>query len=704
MFLLRGLLAGLGVALALAGPLAGWGVFTWGTLMVGLLLAAGALLAGPMPPRSAFRWASAMLLAVGLLHVWHWNQESIPKQPGLYGSLFAGLLILAGITIAAARGAWVGVVWQQLRGWRGLVLLVCWVYATARWFNDYELATRPDNVLRGCYLLLAVPLGGLALIAAAKALPDAWLLKAVERGRRLGSARTVPLWIMAFATVLCGVVCYCCLGPLPHVEDGVAYLYQAKTMLASGFYQPAPPAAMAFDARFCWIFMDDLGRSYGIFPPGWPLLLAVGVKLGLPWLINPLLVGLGLLLVWTLVDLTDDRPTAALTIVLLALSPFVVVQGASFMSHPATLLWILVAMVGAAKAVRGGGWSAGLLVGLGIGMTLATRYVEGMILGLVLAGALAGATVRKRVPVMLWLAGLLGLAPGLGMALADNQAKTGSPFLTPVERWYTVQYGAPINRPGFGPDVGLEWDHSLAPGHSLLEGLWNTNANLFELSRCGLGWACGSLTLALLFLVCGRLNEGDRLWLAYSLGLIAIYTAYWYHGIAFGPRFLHPLVVPLAIGTVKGGRLVGGWLGEQGARRVAAVCAMGVVTAWLAWLPLELMTTYHDLRGREAADRRILPVARAAAGGQPCVVILAMRKVPGGLAPDYAVPFSLNPPGFDGDVLVARSMDGEGVSQIAALQQAYPNRKMLVWYKTDGPDQLIPLDDAGPQMDSAREQ
>ncbi len=143
--------------------------------------------------------------------------------------------------------------------------------------------------------------------------------------------------------------------------------------------------------------------------------------------------------------------------------------------------------------------------------------------GLVLAGAMAGATARQRIPVRLWLAGLLGLAPGLGMALADNQAKTGSPFLTPVERWYTVQYGTPINRPGFGPEVGLEWDHSLAPGHSLREGLWNTNANLFELSRGGLGWACGSLTLALLFLCFGRLNEGDRLWLAYSLGLLAIY-------------------------------------------------------------------------------------------------------------------------------------------------------------------------------------
>ncbi len=80
-----------------------------------------------------------------------------------------------------------------------------------------------------------------------------------------------------------------------------------------------------------------------------------------------------------------------------------------------------------------------------------------------------------------------------------------------------------------------------------------------------------------------------------------------------------------------------------------------------------------------------------------------MRRVPGGMTPDYAVPFSLNPPGFRGDVLLARSLDGEGRSQLGALRQAYPDRKMLVWYKTDGPAQLLPLESAGALLDDALE-
>ncbi len=194
----------------------------------------GALLAGPLPPISAGRWAAAMLLAVGLQHVWHWNQQAIPQQPSLYGSLAGGLLWLAWITLPAAHGPWLGVVWEHLRSWRGLAFVAGWLYASARWFNSHELATRPDNVLRGVYPLLAWPVGGLALLAAARQVPDDWLLRAAARGRSMVAARSFPLWIAALAAGLCALVCYSCVGPVPHVEDGVAYLYQAKTFLAGG--------------------------------------------------------------------------------------------------------------------------------------------------------------------------------------------------------------------------------------------------------------------------------------------------------------------------------------------------------------------------------------------------------------------------------------------------------------------------------------
>ncbi|NUQ02245.1 MAG: glycosyltransferase family 39 protein, partial [Armatimonadetes bacterium] len=285
-------------------------------------------------------------------------------------------------------------------------------------------------------------------------------------------------WALALAAVAVSAhLGYRLVGPLPHVEDGIAYLYQAKTFLTGGFYQPAPAVPGGFDARFAWVFMDDAGRSYGIFPPGWPLLLAAGVWLGVPWIINPLLCGLAVLLLWRLLRAIDGPAVAAASCLLLLTSPFFLLQGASFLSHPATLLWILVALNGALGVETTGSRPAvvpALLLGLGVGLTLATRYVEGLLLGLVLGSYLLAAVARRRVVLAALPLALLGLAPGLSLALVDNAVKTGSPWVTPVERWYTVEHGAPLNRPGFGPRVGLEWDHSLGPGHSLFEGLWTT--------------------------------------------------------------------------------------------------------------------------------------------------------------------------------------------------------------------------------------
>jgi hypothetical protein len=42
------------------------------------------------------------------------------------------------------------------------------------------------------------------------------------------------------------------------------------------------------------------GRWCSLCPPGWPAILAVGVLLGAPWLVDPLLLGLSIVGVWRL--------------------------------------------------------------------------------------------------------------------------------------------------------------------------------------------------------------------------------------------------------------------------------------------------------------------------------------------------------------------------------------------------------------------
>src|SRR5688572_16041663 len=82
----------------------------------------------------------------------------------------------------------------------------------------------------------------------------------------------------------------------------------------------------------------DGARWYGIFPPGWPALLAAGYRVALPWLVNPLLAfaSVGLFSAFTRragLDQVEQRLATAVV----ALSPFLVFLSGTYMSHTASL-------------------------------------------------------------------------------------------------------------------------------------------------------------------------------------------------------------------------------------------------------------------------------------------------------------------------------------------------------------------------------
>lgn len=670
----QALLGGVGIALLV--PILGG--FTIVAALPGSLGACllGAMLLQPhLPARELARWLLGMVTACLLAWIYHLRLPPVAVgATWLAFGLACGLGLLCAIL---AWGRWARIVLRQLATPRGGLLLALGLYAGARWFAGSD---HPGDIARGLLPLITMPLGLAALVCAARALPAGWLA-ALEQW-----LLDLPRWAApAVATLAAALLSHRVIGPLPHVEDGLAYLFEAKSLLAGGLSIPLPPVPGAFEARFCWV-MQSGGRMFGIFPPGWPLLLAIGASVDLGWLVNPLLAGA---VVWLVGDSTSDRRLGTWAAWLLAGSPFFLLQAASYLSHTATLFWIVLGLCALRRVDRP---VDAALVGLAVGMCFATRYAEGLLLGLVALGA----AVQRRPPARCWLVAAAAMLPGIVLVVADNVAKTGSPELTPVEHFYTVEYGAPVNRPGFGADRGLVWDHSLGAGHSLLEGLWNSNANAWELNRLGFGWACGSLALALVGLLWARRAALDRRWLVYGGGIILIYTAYWYHGIAFGPRFWHPLIVPLCLATVAGARVLLDWLGgrrEVHRRRLGALFVCATAAAWLGFVPYELGTAYRNHRGRDASDRAVLAAARELAGGRPAVVILDQRVVaPGQIAPDYGIGFALNPPGLAGEVLVARSIDAEGTPQREAIAAAWPDRVLLTWYKeSDGSWRLEPL-------------
>jgi len=515
--------------------------------------------------------------------------------------------------------------------------------------------------------------------AASRGLPSTW-----SSGARRFST---PLIVLAavFATAGAVLISHLAFGRAPHIQDEVAYLFDARVFAAGRRFAAPPPIPDAFPAPD-WIEIEA-DRAYGVFPPGWPRLLALGVQARQPGLVNPIAAALSVLLAAGLAALAAPRrvgtppapsgplahsttATAMSTAWLVATSPFFLVLAASTMAHTAATLWTTCALL--FYAMRAGmagedphaglrpALTPGLVSGLAAALLLLTRPIEAVAL---FAAACADAALARRGAwrALSWLA--LGFAAGTILLGADQAAVTGSPWVPPVERYFERHFAPATNRLGFGPDVGLIWDGG-TPGHSPGEALRNLGRNLESLNRHLGGWPAGSLALLLAFLCGARKTRLERLLLLHAASVVILYTLYWYHGLALGPRFLASLTPALSLFTWRGAARTGAWLestwpGQNLAARVKAALVVSVVCGLAIYLPLKVKTEYRGLRG---VDDEILHEVEAA----PAPALVFVR---GSRWPDLASAYFLNAPDFRGPRVVALSR-GPALDRVVAA--AYP--------------------------------
>src|SRR3990172_12187807 len=138
-------------------------------------------------------------------------------------------------------------------------------YGSPLWFIVYVSASTL------CYLLLLVVL-------------QRWDALAI---RLFGVVERYSVHALAgLFLVLTAATALVVLGGMPHISDEVIYQFQAKA-LANGRLFLEPPALSDF-FTFVHTIIDG-GKWYGILNPGWPLILGAGYLAGVPWLLNPLL-------------------------------------------------------------------------------------------------------------------------------------------------------------------------------------------------------------------------------------------------------------------------------------------------------------------------------------------------------------------------------------------------------------------------------
>lgn len=483
---------------------------------------------------------------------------------------------------------------------------------------------------------------------------------------------------------------------LPHTEDEAAFLFQAQTVASGRIVADAPEYPDPFAIPF--IIVRD-GMWFGKYPPGYPALLATGVLVGHPWLVNATLAACCVLLVYVLARRMYGVSTARLAAPLLAVSPFLLLQAGSLLSHVASLFWTLLFILLFQMARNQMGAWLPLGAGIAVGMLFITRPLTavGVALPFVL-WALYDIARRRRIHVSyLWMAA--AALPFLAVFLSYNNMTTGSPFKTAYELWWS------FDRIGFGPDRGLD-------GHDLDDAWRNTKINTTALASYLFGWPgrmslvpavaialVSALTLAVSAVTARRGHSStagqtalcnashDLLLAGVVLGVIGIHLLYWTPGQMYGPRYFMETIGPLAILTARcidELRLaVASLLDRSGSlarpgfvSSAVAVAALTALTLWglLVWAPGEYdrFRNWNDISGDDLALVEAYELDN--------VVVVVERDSWTAYAPFFA----RNRPSLDTGVVYASRRDA---TTVPSLVDMYPDREILLFQ--DG--ELIPV-------------
>ncbi|MBS0563986.1 MAG: hypothetical protein JSR87_05775 [Proteobacteria bacterium] len=491
-----------------------------------------------------------------------------------------------------------------------------------------------------------------------------------------GLYRLSPL-VPATVTLVVGLILtWVTFERMPHISEAMAYLFQAKTFAGGALTVPAPPAALQPGLDYPLLQVAD-GRWYAVTAPGWPVALAAGFALGVPWLVNPLLAALSVLLAHGVANRLAGRDQADLVAMMMGASPWLLAMSASLLPHTLELFlmllaWWLILRAGDSTRRR----TLRLVVaGLAMGWIFASRPLDGLVVGgltglwllLALPGGVA-AGVRRAIPYALGC-----LATG-GLALAYNARLTGNPFLQPSLVYARSHRAGLSETTSIGNEVGMPpgWElHNLWPGHTLAEALLNTlnlAANLqFEL----MGWSVGSLVLVLAFFLWQKPNRTDALMLAVIFAVIAAVFFFWFpESYYIGPRFWFLAAFPLFFLSARGYQAIRERFPDQDHLafvRIDSLFWLACVFGFCVFLPWRAVTKYYEFNDFHPTVRQDAEAGRFAAGGAGGAVVLVARNG------DPASALMLNDPWLRGTIY----LNQQGQVDPAAVQAALPDRTLI---------------------------
>lgn len=462
---------------------------------------------------------------------------------------------------------------------------------------------------------------------------------------------------------------------VPHVEDEMAYVWQAEVYARGQLTAPAPPDTAEMMVPFV---VNYHGQRFAKYPPGWPMVLSFGVRLGLRDWVNPLLAGLAIWLTYRLGGKIFSRIVGLLASVLTLTSPFFLILSGSLDSQSLTLVLSLIFVLawldtfGLAKKHAATSqkpipaWLTITVAGLSLGLLALTRPLTalGVALPFFIHGLILLVRGKPEVRQRVLAIGALGLATSL-LLFVWQFGVTGSAFTNPYTLWWS------FDQIGFGPSIGT------APGgHTLLLGIEGAGEMLKTLASDLFGWK----TFSWLFLPFGlwamRRNRPGWLVVSVFISLVFSYLFYWAVVSRYGPRYYYEGLYSLTLVSAAGIIWLAGRAKSVNWRRISVTLTAGLTIALIAYnLAFYLSPRLKQIYGLYGIHRsQLAPFQTPQARSQtPALVFVHVEKT----WTDYAGLLELEDPWLTSPFIFVWSMDPY---LDASIVRHYPDRRVFYFY------------------------
>jgi hypothetical protein len=466
---------------------------------------------------------------------------------------------------------------------------------------------------------------------------------------------------------------------LPHIEDEIAYVWQARAVADGDLTKPSPPQAESFLVPFV---VDHEGVRFGKYPPGWPALLSIGVRLGIRSLINPLLAGLAVWLTYRLGKKIFSPIVGLIASVLTLTSPFFLMNSGTLLSHSFGLVLSLAFSLSWIDSF----WEPQspsrkitiVVAGLTLGVLALTRPLTAVAVGFPFAIHGIYLVIRKDWQTRWQVIAVGILALGIGSLIFLWQfAVTGDALLNPYTLWWEY------DKVGFGPGYGLTEN-----GHSLRLARINTRFSLGVGYSDLFGWLRYSWILLPFGLLAVFLRRNWRGLLVSAVfpSLVVFYAAYWVGAWLFGPRYYFEGLFSLTLISGAGIAWLAGWPTMPGDARVEfagwkrirsfsvlAVVAVLIFGNLIYYTPGRL-SNLRGLYGMEGADLKPFLTEDAQQLTPALIVVHPQNWM------EYGVLLDLQTPNLDSPFIFIFSRNREADE---ALQSNFPERDFYHYYPSE---------------------